>query len=719
MRLKPKAKSASPPESNSLKASTGGQPAAASSPWEPVLERASKVVLELTVDPKNLKAIGARRRKLKLSREFTDWLDSRGYTPDSRPLDVLSEFLVAQNIPVDGRRSILQKFIKASALLVLTEEDNMRNNRPLPQRVAPPPAPVEVEGLADDDEDDEPEEGEDTYPPEDEAPRRKTARHAQAMAQPPVYVVQPGTSMPTGYPPGYFPAGFVPAAPFGMGRPRGRPSTNPNYRAPPQSAVSKLLPKNDKIRVWKRTDGGRRTFVQDYTVDEIGGGSLPKFLKEYVAPTYGDPSGTTVFEVFEVGPDDKERGQPSSITIETEPTDGGHDPLQPARSALNFIEDVRQLEEQRRGHSQEMLDEFKRKAVGSGDMNQMMMLLMMERMMGGSGGSPEQLALKLVERLQQGAGGAAVAPPSIPMGPPPSSALDKVVEALLANSLKPAPPPKTLIEQMGELKMLMSVLSPPVPVAPVVPPELITLLSRMNEKLDKPRGGLEEAVGTFDRLKNIVKTLAPEVNAGGVTGALQSILTPELGRALGNAVASGIEKTKELQRPPEQSAVAIPTAPVPTTATPTAETPPPIRDAAKKLAEERDETKAQGALVELLQAMYAEPSLAKRLDEPLGMILAGNYTPARETLKEILLSAQRADLTTPIFIDRALALLITRAGGVPPAALLHQATVTPIRPPDYIPSVAESEALEKIEREATAKERAAKDAPTTQPSNIA
>lgn len=652
-------------------------------------------------------------RQMPAFREFAEWLGSFGFTREQHPpVEELIEKWTLSLGFVDGARPNINQLIRRKAAhTFFTEEDNMRNNRPLPQRAAPPP--VEDSGLVDDDEDDDDdaEEGQEAADEvEAQPPRAKTPRQPAPQPMPmqqPVYVMQPGMMPGMPYP------GQPPYRNKG-GRPITNPN-NPNYQGPrpmASTAVSRLLPKNEKIRIFKRGLGGKKTYVQDYTVDEIGGGSLHKFLKEYVTPAFGDASGVTVYEVYEVGPDDKERGQPSSITIEDEPMDAGNDPISHARSALSFIEEVREMEENRHGTSRDVLDEMKRKAANGGDMNNMMMLMMMERLMGGGSSNPEALALKLVERLQGAGGGVPLQP--LPLGPPPTSSLDKMMEVLLASALKPPPPPKTLMEQMTEMKLMREIFAPPPTSA--VPPELIQLLARMNEKLDKPRGGIEEALGTFDKLTGVVKQLAPQVNMGGITGALQSILTPELGKAVGGMLAGGIAKAQESVQSaakgapsttaPRLPANATPVAPV--TANPNPEPPPvpeAIQAAAKKLHEEKDETKARIALTDLLQAMYAEPTIKPRLDEVLGAVLTGDYKPAKAALKDIVLSAQRPDLDNEMFIDRTIALLVTNAGGTPPDELLHKAPVVPIRGEavQNIPTVAESEALEE-------KERAARDA---------
>ena len=675
--------------------------------WMPTLHRVKEVLTLSTKDGRG------RARMLSESVNFTEWLIEQGVTPDTAQGQrevLLKSWAQKLGVPETGKVSIKFAIPRAAARLVLKEEDNMRNNRPLPpQRTFPKEQqePSPEEAREDGDSNEGSGEEEEFNEADEVAPSQRGKTPRAAMPAPPpqvVYAMPPPAPGPMGYVPGY------PYAPLPRNR-GGRPPTNPNhpnYQGPrPASPVSRLMPRNEKIAVYRRTGTGKRNWLQEYTVEEIGG-SLQKFVKEFVDPAFGDRNAeVNTYEVYEVGPDGKERGQPASIEIENyDAAPPSNDPLQNARGALELIEDIREMEAQRRAPQQELLDEMKRKAAGGGDMNNMMMLMMMERLMGGSGGtSPEALVKLVLEKMSGGGTPITIPMAAPPMGPSTPSALDKVIEALLANSLKPPPPPKSLAEQMGELKMMMSVFQPQ---ASTVSPELVAVLARMNEKLDKPRGGIEEALGTFDKLTGVVKQLAPQVNMGGIAGAIQHVLTPELGKAVGNMLAGGITKAQEsigkTGGATTQTVNAQPVASVATTTSPQSEqTPEAIRTSVKAFHAEKDETKARAALLDVLLKMYEHPPLKTRLDEVLQAVLNGSFDPARGTLKDIVMSSGRPDLATPVFIDRTLAQLIVNAGGTPPEALFHKAAVVSLAS-GHIPTVAESEAKEKAEQEAAAKE---------------
>ena len=694
-------------------------PEVTTSPWLPVLERCKEVIHRTSKS-------GGVFRRIAAATEVIAWFEENGIFPKDVEADAasaLARWNEFKKIPTQGRLTINQGVWRSAGRLIVEEENNVRNNRPLPPKTVTEAAPAEIEdelddGMEDDDEgDDLPE---DREPPSQRKQARAPAAPApvmapQMMAAPPQMYAQPYGYPPPGYP--------YPPQPQPKNK-GGRPPTNPahpNYRGPmmpqPSGVISKLIPQQmrEKVRIFKRIAGGKREFLNDYTVQEING-SLEKFIHEYVDPDFGDPgAGENVYDIYEVGADDKERGQPATIAVRNRDVQQANpnDPLAQARGALELLHEVRALDDERHEQSQALLDEFKKKAVNGGDMNSMMMLMMMERFMGGNTSSnTESVVLKVLEKLSQNGQAAPIlppiAPPPMPSGP---STLDKVLEMLLAKTLAPQPQ-KSAMEQMTEMKMMMELMRPS---APATSPELISVLSKMNEKLDKPRGGVEEAIGHFDKIRSMVKELAPQVNAGGITGAIQSILTPELARAVGNTLANGIEKAKgPVAAAPQQAQLPAPqpAPPVQTTTTPKSdEVPKEVITAVEVFKAEKDETKARASLCNMMAAMYQlMPQQAARLDPILMEVINGNYAPARKALAEIIVSAGRPELNTEVFIDRTIAQLITNNGGTPPEALEHKAQVvrlenvaeaSPNIDPAYdIPTVAESEAREKAARDA-------------------
>lgn len=705
-------------------ASAGGEipPASSGAPveWSVVFDRVDEVAKRTRKKKGNF-------RKVREAQAFIEWMETKGYTPDARPSEVelLNQWREQLGVKPTGKLNISQGLALSGAKLVLQEEDNMRNGRPLP----PKPVEPEEDEQEGDEEEDEVEESEHIAPPE--VRERKAPR--AAAPQPQVIYAQPPMMMPPGY--GY------PQPPKSKA---GRPPTNPNhpnFGLRPPAPTSRIIPQNlrEKIRVYHRGVGGKREPVMEYTLADLGGASLETFIHDYVDPEFGDPGAPeNVYDIYEVGAGGDDRGAPATITVRNREQQQANpnDPIAQTRNVLELLQDVRQMEDTRRESSQALLDEFKKKAVGGNDMNSMMMLMMMERFMGGGNGAsnPEALVMKVMEKLQ----GSGVQPAAAPLAPPPpppvgSSTLEKVMELMAATALKPPPQPKTLVEQMAELKMLKEVFAP----APTssIPPELVSILAKMSEKLDRPRGGVEEALSHFDKIRSMVKELAPQVNAGGITGAIQGILTPELARAVGNTFATAIDKAKEgagAVKPPAPPLPANvqPVPPVQATPSPQPDAvPPEVIKAVEMFKATKDTTKARDTLIELLRAMYEKmPQQAARLDPVLGEVLKSNFEPARKALKEILLSAQRPELDNPVFIDRTIAALISNFGGTAPKELLHEADVVEFPKAVHdIPSAAESEAKDKAEREARKATNGAiaegaapqPEQPQVQPSNIA
>lgn len=471
---------------------------------------------------------------------------------------------------------------------------------------------------------------------------------------------------------------YVQTPPPARGRPPGRADGYP--RASPRTATQRLLPRSDKLRIYKRMQGGKRSYVNDYTVDDIGVGSLHKFIKENVDVEVGDPSGVTTYEVYEVDGNDKEKGSATPITIESGLRQPQDESITQARDALGLLQDLREMEEQRTAKSNELLDEAKKKAVNGGDMTSLMMLMMMQQMQGGNNRNNDgDVALKIIERLRGNSshiGDLAVALPPLPpmpayVPPPPAeNTLAPVVTQLLAAQLAPKQE-KTAVDFMKEMAIIKEMFAPPPRDS-----ELTTLLKILIERTATPpqQQGIEGLVGTFGKIREMVTTLAPQMNAGGLTGALQSIITPELGKALGNVIASGIDKAK----PP------VPPAPVQQATAQPHVLPDSVRARVVALHQAHDEQTQVSSTVALLHEMYAVPTYSAKLDPALKALLSSNVKPAQVLLSELLREV-RAELNTPVFINKVISALILSAGGTPPPELAApHVVVTPVDPPTVV-----------------------------------
>ena len=447
----------------------------------------------------------------------------------------------------------------------------------------------------------------------------------------------------------------------------------PRAKQPQQPPRNRLLKPQSKIRVYKRGEGGRRVLLSDYTTEEIGG-SLQKFLKEYVDPDYGEPSGVTRYEVVEVDDRDMERGAPASYTIESVQQQSNA-PMDQLRDAVGLIAELREMEEVKASKNAELLTAAKKQALGNGDMSQMMMLLMMERMMGPRESGTEQVVLKMFEKM--GLGGVSVQPAPVsqplpftmpmppfqplPPMPQPPSTLDKLVEVAVA---KLANPP-SLAEQLREFALLKELFGG----GAGGNVEMLTAIKALAIQAQQPRevSSMDAAVTTFEKLQNVVKVLSPQMNMGGLTGVLQGILTPKLTEVLGNTLADGLGKATgalpgtatgqpAAQSQTGQSQPQAPAIPVEVRA----------RLAALTIAQTRP---AQvDATVSLIQTMWMSPVYKPALEPVLAALLQGNVGAGQQVVAAILQDS-RPQLATADFVNEVLRTMAQRAGMPVPEAL--------------------------------------------------
>lgn len=468
-------------------------------------------------------------------------------------------------------------------------------------------------------------------------------------------------------------------------------------RVPVAAPRPKVLPRSEKVRVYKR-DGGKRVYVNDYLTDDIGTQPLQVFLKEYVDPEMGDASGRTEYEVVEVDTQGRDKGMASRVIIESAPSHTANDPLEQLRSAAQLVQELKEGERENLHEQQELLTEAKKKAL-SGEavnMNQLMMLMMMEKMMGGGQGKDDTL-LKAAELLRQrgpnfqaplsGFSGDTFngpppfqqPPPWAMMPPPPppvpqSHATDKLIDLAIARLAQPPPEPKGLADTLKELAVLREFMGGG---ATSEVTSLRAELAALRQKLDTPKevGGIENALASFERLSTVVQSLAPKLNMGGLTGALQNILTPRLGEALGNMLASGIDPKQPAQPPQGQAQAALPaqtqptppSTPAPQPAAPTQqlnEQPPAIViDAVKALQIAQTHEVQVQRTVDLLQALYNSgvKRFVDTLEPALKELMQARFDAPRRVVYFIVADV-RKELATPLFTDAVLAALITRAG---------------------------------------------------------
>lgn len=590
---------------------------------------------------------------------------------------------------------------KAKARVEPVEDDADADAEVPPPETEPNPTPKE-ESMATQHDDTEPttEDEEDGPEPEvdeeEEAPKRRPAPRAQQ-----VFVAMPQRRVAT----------------------RG-----------PATPRSTLLPRMEKVRIHKRGPGGARIYIGDYTTQDIGSMDLNRFIKEFVDPEHGDPSGTTKYEACPVNAQDKEHGTPAQITISNGALPQQPDSVSQIRDVVDLVNDLRSVATEEQRANQELMLEAKKKAMGNGDMSQLLMLMMMQNM-----SRPQndvEGMVKVAEKLYGGGKSDHHGPSSMPMfippPPPPANGhLDKMMELMLAKAMAPAP---TFMEQMQQMQMMNQLLHPPNAMQAVVDTlkaEMAALRAAVTAQAPQPAaapGSIDAALGTFEKLSTVVKTLAPTLNAGGITGMLQSVFTPELMKTVGNVAASALQNAgvgvapgaQPPTAPPQLAAGAQPPARAPAPPPPAQpELPQAIVDAgnALRIAQTRD-VQLQ-ATTALLQAMYLGP-FRQNLEPILQELMQGQVERARAVLGGILKEV-RPDLNQPTFVEDTMKLLFTQNGVPLPPALgggqqadtRPDAKVIPIVTPPPVEEAyaAQIEAAEKTKQAELAKKDAS--APAT------
>lgn len=457
---------------------------------------------------------------------------------------------------------------------------------------------------------------------------------------------------------------------------------------------SKLVPTSEKVRIHKRSASGARIYINDFTTSEIGNMDLQHFIKEFVDPEYGETSGTTKYEACPVDPTtDKEKGAPAYITVSS-PNSAQQPPdsVSQIRDVVDLVNDLRASGTEEQRANQELMMEAKRKAMGNGDMSQLLMLMMMQNM-----NRPQndiEGMVKVADKLY-GRGGNDVAhgPSSfpsympMPLPPPPKNEmLEKMMELTLAKAMAPAP---TFLEQMQQMQMIQQLMHPPNAMADVVNTLKAEIAGLRAAFTAQPQvaaapGSIDAALSTFEKLSTVVKTLAPTLNAGGITGMLQSVFTPELMKTVGNMAASAMQSagvgvapggSAPTNAPPQLAANQVaptqpsnylPTASVSQSPQPNPLSQPVVEAAASLRIAQTREVQLEATL-NLIQVMYLGPFRAQ-FEPILQELMAGKVDPAKQMMTGIL-NEVRPDLNQPTFVEDALRLLFTKNGVPIPVSL--------------------------------------------------
>lgn len=475
---------------------------------------------------------------------------------------------------------------------------------------------------------------------------------------------------------------------------------NPVSRAEARStAVRNILPRTEKIRLYKRDEVGKRQLIEDYSVDEIGDVKLETFLREYVDPEFHNDTGVTEYIAYELDArTGREKQPPSTLTIRSSIPEGTPDAFGQVRQAMGLINELQQVAQPNPTNQNELLKRAQHSAVEKGDMNSMMMLMMMERFMGGSSGGNNtgDLLMKVLDRLEKvergerrgspadfgppmGGNFGAFPPPPMYMPPPPpppapsrDNSIDKVVELAVAKLVQPTPP---LSEQVKEMMTLRQLTSPAEsPEVAALKAELAALRAQVSSGGSKASSGIEDSLANFEKFTTIVKSVAPQVTGSSDEGGfLKGLFTSDVGKVLGDVIAKAAtaqaQQTVQAQPQQPQQPQQLQAAPQPQPQ-PSGPPPPPpaVMDAVRAFGiAQTPEVQAQ-KFVDVLFAMYTSglPHYQRILNPALEAL-----NRAEESVKALdvprrtamsLINEMRPPLATPDFVDRCIAALAMRAG---------------------------------------------------------
>jgi hypothetical protein len=329
------------------------------------------------------------------------------------------------------------------------------------------------------------------------------------------------------------------------------PGRRQNRSEPRMTGAAKLFNKAANVTIDKRDERGKVVNVDEYSMSDIGDRSLREFIEEVVHPRFRNDGPVTEYIAYPTG----KRSQGTEIRMEDDEVPGAPDPFGNVRQALSLFKDLKGEDEDDNG----MRDLLKNKAQQSGDMQSVMMMMMMDRMFSKKSGSDEILKA-ILDRLDRSNQPPPAPPPAFPqmMMPPPQheSASTKLVEMAIA---KMAQPPPSMFEQAKELATVRQLFAPDTGDTRVQ--ALEREIARLNAQLTSGpsrKEGFEQSVEAFEKVSTLVKSLAPQLGGesggGGIAGFLKGILTPDVGRAIAQAVSGAPNQQAAQQQQAQQQA---------------------------------------------------------------------------------------------------------------------------------------------------------------------
>lgn len=628
-----------------------------------------------------VKGAGAEKARARAAiNEFGDWVTQSGI-PFPLPLEDNDAVVERYAAAMEHHRTPSGGWSKNGESALHWAKELFQRSRNLPQQKEPEMPKQEVyEEEMENDAEDSFEEGEDEGFEEqeevEEAPPKKRKSRQAAAPQQPIIVQVPASQAV-----------------------KQRQSKNQQQAQP---TLRGLLPRTEKLRLFKRDERGKRVLIDDYTVEDLAGQKLTDFIEDVVHQRFANDGVPTEYIVFEVDPrSDREKGPPFRHVIEPEEQQGPppHDPFRQVHQAMGLLRELQGGREEQPKESNPAFTALQQQKAASGDTNGVLMMMMMEKLFAQSQrpSNDTELLMKILDRLDGKPGREPVmsmpppgwAPPPPPPVQPVSSAMDKVMELAVAKLAAPPPSTFEMAKELASVQQLLTGNGKSSDEVNAMRSELRELRTLM---ASKPQGGLEKDLETFEKVTTMVKSIAPQVNAdgsgGGIGGFIKNILTPDVAKAIAGAVgalpqAGGQVPPPQAQQPaitsqPVQQVAAQPPAPRDPNRPPNPP-PPTIVEAARIFQMAQTPPARAEKFADFIIAMFtsSDPYYQQLLGPVVGelskpVVGIEELKPARR-LAMMLVAEQKPDWATPDFVDVCLASLGSKVGIEMPDALAKTA----------------------------------------------
>lgn len=346
----------------------------------------------------------------------------------------------------------------------------------------------------------------------------------------------------------------------------------------PSSELQAMLPKNERIHVWKRTDDGKLAFASDYGQGELKGfGSIEAFLRKYVVPKFGFGEYHLYLQ--------SENGQPQPI--------GQVSLLAPAEKPSGDVTTLKELLEA----SQRMSDQAKNEGGsmfdgmakmmgilkdlkgddGKGGVDPMALFMLMQMNRSEHPRGPDPMVQLLAQKLDQleertREAAAMPMPPMPPPAPPidPMASMAPLVTGVLETMSKlvevssrpaPAPPQRDVLAELASMKTLFDRGDS------LGPKDVIQMLPTLKELIggnQAPPQDLGTQLASIKESVNSLRSIGAEIDGPQqsdsfwpVAAQILSLLTgqPNLGPNVAQAIqdeVTGNKPPEQLQKPQEE-----------------------------------------------------------------------------------------------------------------------------------------------------------------------